>query len=314
MFRGLNKIIFTVTLLTISSITLGEEIPEIACTFESIDLCYLEGLSLPKTGYRFLPIAEKPNDISFVVITNSSIAGLSRDLCDTFPNLKQISIINVGLEIIDGDALENCNTLRYLQAFNNRISKIPEQLFRFTRNIEEIDFYNNQIKHIGITHFQGLKRLKTLILSSNHINLFPADTLTDTGVLILELQTNDISYLDIETIVDKLPDLQAVNYQNNELSCVRVEQYNKLLTEKNILVLKKADERPRYHDTRIIDEITCLPDDSWAAVQYRVEKEENYQRYKEEMIEKIVQDRVKTFKEEVLVEIQKLILSKKFNS
>lgn len=290
-------------LLGLSVIVKCDEIPEIACTFEIAEaesVCYYQGLNLDQSNYRFQPVAEAPKNITILIVTNSTLAGFSREFCDTFPNLRQISTIGVGLEILDADALESCNDLRYLQAFDNHITDLPEQFFRYNRVIQEIDFHDNKIKHIHPTQFRGLKRLNALTLSSNEIEEFPVDSITDTSLLTLELQTNDITYLDVESIVDKLPNLQVIGYQNNELACVRVVEFNKMTEERNIHIIRRAEERIRYHDTLVVDGITCLPDVSWAAVEYRRLKEQDH-------------SQLEALKEELMNEIRELMsLKNKF--
>lgn len=273
-FRNLIWIIFT--MLSLLSFIVAEDLPEVNCTIEAEELCLFDNLRLPRNGYRFTPISKDPKIIKILGFTDSTVPIFSRDFCDAFPNLEQISIINIGLESFETYAFENCGRLKYLQAFNNQIRSLPPLLFRSTRNIQEIDLHNNRIKGISADQFAGLRNLEILVLSENDIDNFPVDSIMDTNLHTLELQTNDITYLDVEALVDRLPNLQALGYQYNELACIRVEQYNRFLKEHRVYVIEKAEERIRYYDTQMVDGISCLPDRSWAAVQYRKDREREH--------------------------------------
>lgn len=276
---NMKFIYFGVLLLAYNTFVTGQSVVEIDCTIESaLSGCIFENIELTNTNYRFKPLARSPELVKNLEFKNSSVAGFSRTICDTFSNLERIVINDIKLEFFEEGALDNCPKLVYLYVHMNRLESLPKNLFKYNKEVQIITLERNVLKSLDRKQFSGLEKLGFLDVSGNYLEEFHVDSVTDTDLSVLYLYSNDISYLNMESIIDALPNLQFIGYNNNELPCDRVRYMNALAEENGILVYDNTYSRKRFYETDSVDDIECLPDKSWVTVMQKKEFEARYKK------------------------------------
>lgn len=110
---------------------------------------------------------EYSNITSLEIESSPELEFLPLGIQKFFPNLEKISLIQTGLKIITSDDLKNFPKMKSLILRNNKLSEIDSKLFVFNKNIEEIDFSGNEIKHVGENFLKSLENLTKLDFSNN---------------------------------------------------------------------------------------------------------------------------------------------------
>lgn len=93
-------------------------------------------------------------------------------ICTQFESLEELILISSKIEVLSNYALENCVNLKLLDLENNNITIIPSLAFSHNINLERLILYNNHINTIQSQPFDG------------------------TILWYLDLEQNDIQYLD----------------------------------------------------------------------------------------------------------------------
>jgi hypothetical protein len=107
--------------------------------------------------------ADVQNFFSF----EATINFMPRGLIDVFPNLIGIWIIGAGMKEIHQSDLEQFPRLKCLGLYNNALTIIEQDLFRFNPELEFIALGYNKITQIHPTVFDHLNKLSALWLQSN---------------------------------------------------------------------------------------------------------------------------------------------------
>jgi Leucine-rich repeat (LRR) protein len=92
---------------------------------------------------------------------------MPRGLIDVFPNLIVIHISTAGMKEIHQSDLKQFPRLRFLNLFDNAITIIEQDLFKFNTELELIQLGFNKITQIHPTVFDHLSQLSRLWLWSN---------------------------------------------------------------------------------------------------------------------------------------------------
>jgi hypothetical protein len=92
---------------------------------------------------------------------------MPRGLNDVFPNLIGIEIGYAGMKEIHQSDLKQFPRLRYLQLYNNAITVIERDLFKFNTELEYIELDSNEIIKVHPTVFDHLNKLSQLHLEFN---------------------------------------------------------------------------------------------------------------------------------------------------
>ena len=87
------------------------------------------------------------------------------------PKLRKIDFRLSGLHplVLKKDALIDNRHLTDVRIRSSNIKMLPDNLFRYSTNVQHIDFYNNEIKHVPNTLFTNLTSLQTIKFRSNMI-------------------------------------------------------------------------------------------------------------------------------------------------
>ena len=82
-----------------------------------------------------------------------------------FPNLIALTLYQCGLTTLNGRELEEFPNLEYFNAYNNKIVRIPGNLFKPTLRMRFISFESNQVKHVGDNLLERLLFLENVSFS-----------------------------------------------------------------------------------------------------------------------------------------------------
>ncbi|XP_063697977.1 leucine-rich repeat-containing G-protein coupled receptor 4-like [Culicoides brevitarsis] len=122
------------------------------------------------------------------------------------------------------DAFHSCQILRKLDLSQNQIQKLHSNTFKGLTNLEYLDVDHNQLKELnGVNYlFKDLHNLNTLDLSGNKIIEFPAENLKNNRKLMkIYLNSNGLSDLEVEKLVEILPDLKELNSRKRKKTLAR---------------------------------------------------------------------------------------------
>lgn len=191
----------------------------------------------------------KSENIKHIVIENFQINNLSEIICDTFENLLTLKILNSSINVISDSALIQCTKLIHFEINNNFINSLPNNLFAINNEIKIVS-----IKFTNITQIQGYLfknlNLHGLIITNNPIEYidfknFPVMT----NMAHLYIFSNKLKNINIQTIIEKFPNLKSISLDNNQLYCTKLKYIY------NFLELKKIKKN------HLINSLTCIPDD-----------------------------------------------------
>lgn len=161
-------------------------------------LCTITGISQNEDHPQF--IAEDANAIEILEIKDSALKIWADVACTTFPNLKELLLVGIGIKEIARNAFRRCS------------------------NLEILDLGNNEIRQLNSTSFKGLEAtLKTLKLYNNKLETFAFDR-TMPQLTRLNLRSNRIHELDEMDLKEKCPKLEKIWINDNDLKCKKVRE------------------------------------------------------------------------------------------
>lgn len=113
-----------------------------------------------------------------------------------FPNLEGLGWIDGNLTSITSDDL-SFPQLKFLFLFRNQIVSLDSKLFQHTPRLSSIDFWDNQIAHVGLDLLANLNELDAVSFSDNVC----IDSFAYTPQQIQELK---------QKLVDQCPPLESI--------------------------------------------------------------------------------------------------------
>lgn len=134
---------------------------------------------------------------------------------------------------------------RYCHYEFKNLQEIPDDTFYGLEGLETLDLSCNKIKKINKLAFNGLSKLKYLILKVNHLEIIEEKTFKS----LISLENLDISYNIIITIVitiednafdglDNLFELKLANNHNNSKHRINITNNNSFKGLKTLKILK----------------------------------------------------------------------------
>lgn len=260
--------------------------------------CIFSNIVLDSTNYEWKPTSDDPTLVREISFISCNIPVVTKDICETFPFLKNLKVVEQGVHEIQAEALHACQELNLLDLNSNQIDKIHPNTFRTTKKLERLNLSLNKIKNLDDHNLLlNLLDLETLQLGFNSLIEFSPELIrTNNRLTQLHLHSNDLSDINAERIVNFLPNLTRFLLNSNEISCTRVVQINEFLQSKGI----SNDWNHENHQTvryypqeTVLDSVKCNPDISWMASTYRKEHSKMDQRL----------DRLEGFVEEKLLKM-----------
>lgn len=233
--------------------------------------CEFNNVLLNDTNSHFQPAAENVSAVKKITFNSSSIPVLSEDLCQTFPNLEELHLRKSKLREVRKNSFSFCTQIHSLFLIANQLTELNEGIFDFNLNLERLYLNINFIRYLHPRVFVNLKRLKALHLQDNQLTRFDAVLLESQANLEqLVLHTNDLLELDEKKLLECLPALKKVAFNNNLLPCDRVDEIMRKFNDGGVRVHKDFSFRKRFHpQEELYSELLCLDEISWMAVHYR---------------------------------------------
>ncbi|XP_015178510.1 PREDICTED: insulin-like growth factor-binding protein complex acid labile subunit isoform X2 [Polistes dominula] len=133
---------------------------------------------------------------------------------------------NCGLEVLDPQTFDEMPALNRLNLSSNRISSLPNGLFKFLTSLRELDISYNKINKLEENMFRGAVTLNRINLSGN-----PLKTLQVTPFLsVPSLAKLDVSQCELERVWSEarvpLQSLRLLSVRSNLLQRITLEELN----------------------------------------------------------------------------------------
>lgn len=208
---------------------------------------------------------------------NSTLPKLGKyGLCKSnYPNLpenkiEEIDLSGVQLQEMAPDTFESCSKLKILILRSNKIETL-EEVFSYNSELEKLDLTNNLIKEIRDETFVPLTKLKVLLLSNNFLTRFAPILIESCHRLeVLKLDSNDLFDLNVQKMVEYVPNMKTLAFNNNQLRCQHVKEIQEFLSTKKVWIEKAYEgmARERIEPTVSYEMIICFDNRSWVTVHY----------------------------------------------
>lgn len=227
------------------------------------------------THYAWDPVSDDPNLVTEVKFTGSKMAIFTSNICQKFPSLKELYLVELGIENVQESAFNGCTELTGLWLNTNHIKVIHRNMFGDTIRLQTLDFHDNQLMKLDFDArelvFENLRELKVLNLSMNNLTEFSSQVINSNRKLEeLSLYSNELSDVSAGLIVNHLPNLKRFLLDDNEISCTRVVELNQFLQSKGILNDHLANNKIRYYpQLTVFGDFKCNPDISFMASNFR---------------------------------------------
>lgn len=266
--RTLSAILTFIVIVCICTST--AEIPIYKCSIAFGTQCILKGISVTKENYNFKPVADDDKTITQIIISNSKIPVFGADICNTFPNLAHLEIQAADIQAIRPDAFDRCLNLASLKIVHQRVKKLDQNVFKNLKNLFYLSLDHLGLESIDEGTLDTLSSLYSLSLIGNKLYEFSVELIKNLKeVDQLWINSNEISDLDEVGLLTALPKLKEFYFNDNDLSCHRVQSILSALKERNVKGFYKTKERTRFYTVKIVDKIECLTEVQWSSVYYK---------------------------------------------
>lgn len=261
------------TLLTIFSIVayVNASTPSFKCKPKG-SFCEFWNVQLNSSDYELQPTPNSTLDIRKVKFRGSKVTLLTNAICKTFPKIKELELVNQGVVVIEKNAFHVCESLEVLKLNDNKIVNLDKSSFYALRALKRLHLHFNHIKELHDEVFYSLENLTELSLGSNNLEEFPPDLLKyNVNLENLWIYSNDLADVDVEKILDNLPQLRQLELDDNEFSCTRMMEFIKLLKARNVHLNYAFDRKVRYSyvPEKIYGRFKCIHDAVWMTINYR---------------------------------------------
>lgn len=233
--------------------------------------CFFKDIHLSENDYYWKPEADNPDLIDKVNFVNCKIPVLTVNICNYFVSLRELNINGQYVQEVMENAFHDCAVLSRIYLQNNLISKIHDSTFTNV-NIFRIYLDGNRIENLDCW-LGNLVNLTVLSVSANNLTEFNPEIIKENKKLkVLHLNSNDLSDVDVESLIENHPKLRVFYFDDNEISCVRVVEIIKLLRENEIKTGNFSDHKVRYYKQMgVFGGYKCNGDVEWMASNNRKE-------------------------------------------
>ncbi|KAG6449043.1 leucine-rich repeat-containing protein 15 isoform X2 [Manduca sexta] len=142
------------------------------------------------------------------------------------PNMKTLERLSLQINKIrrldDPSLFEKFEKLSSLDLISNEIEYLHEDVFKPLENLKVIDLSFNKIEHIQEKLFQNMPSVQSIDLSNNLIEVVPVNAFRGTRLKKLNLNTNQISYLGNNFLLElrnSATKLSEFNFGDNPFQC-----------------------------------------------------------------------------------------------
>lgn len=166
---------------------------------------YFGPLNLNETHPNFMPTCDHPESYMENVYLTGEMHTLTSDICDAYSTITLIDSGATGLERIDLNAFHGCHQLKELYLADNKLTIIPDDVFKNNAKLESLNLHQNQFKTFEGKIFQHTPMLMKFYFTDNPLEKFLTDDMPILSHLsILDLRGNKED-LNVEKLLKKCP-------------------------------------------------------------------------------------------------------------
>lgn len=235
-------------------------IQALECTTLVDKSCTFSGIRTTTLNQYFHPSSVDNDIIEQIKLYNSTIPVLTSELCEEFPILRSLRVINVSMKSFTSQAFEKCKSLTILQVWMNNLTELNQDLLITNQNLNEIDFQNNGLESINGKLFENLRLLTFLNVAENFLIEFPIHQFPVLDKLeYLFIHSNNLTDLDEHELLVKFPNLKYINLNNNLFDCDRLKIIINALRRNGVHILKWYEPmHVRNFNVNTVEEVVCL--------------------------------------------------------
>lgn len=165
---------------------------------------------------------------------NSTLQILTEDICDALPNIERFSAFKVGLISVDENTFKKCTKLQSVNLNVNSLTSLPLGLFDSNVDLTTVSLAFNKLTQISGNLFRNNPNLEGLLFDHNQLNQFAffIEIPISTKLKVINLSNNELEDVDIETMLEKCPNLEMIYFSGNKLSCGRILDIQGILKTK----------------------------------------------------------------------------------
>lgn len=208
------------------------------------------------------------SSVRFLGFFDSTINKLPNTIFTKFPNLVELSIQTVKLNIFDRESLKGAKSLKSLWAKGNEVKKLSADIFLEATNLQEFSFHDNSIRTVDKNAFRKLKKLERMYMGRNGILELHKDTFSD----LVKLK----AIFFIDNLIQKLdkglfrnnPELEVVQLYNNRIRVISPDIFKhlKMMTYvnlyKNVCINKSFNDKYKSIKTLDTNILVCTEDNT----------------------------------------------------
>ncbi len=128
-----------------------------------------------------------------------------------------IKIFSKRVQYIDQNAFKGLKNLNSINFSNNQLKEIHPSTFNGLINLEVINFWNNEITRLHSSTFNGLINLKEIYFDNNQIKEIPFNTFNETiNLMNIYFRHNQIKELH-SSLFNGLTSLKEINFNSNQI-------------------------------------------------------------------------------------------------
>ena len=170
------------------------------CNINTTDkICEASGFYVRFPDSNLVTIVDEEDDkinqssVEKLLIIDQQTLFMPKNLGSSFPNLKELTIVNSGYFHFDKDFLIDMHKLKKLTINENKIRELPERSQNNNVNLAELNLACNQIEMIADGAFVNIANLLVLNLTANLLTSINAKVFAHlTSLRVLNLQQNKL--------------------------------------------------------------------------------------------------------------------------
>lgn len=176
------------------------------------------------------------SEINRAEILDSTMEILTEDVCDALPYVTYFAADNIGLIGLQRSAFEKCTKLEVIHLKGNSLKILPSKIFDSNTNLLQIWLSQNEITTIDANLFKNNQNLNHIGLDTNKLEKFSFSTEMPImkKLTTIYLSHNKLFEVDIETLLEKCPNLLHFWFDGNQFTCDRQKTIIGALDAKNI--------------------------------------------------------------------------------
>lgn len=136
------------------------------------------------------------SDVQFVRIISQNTKNIPRIICETFPNVIVMNVVNSGLTTLGPNSFASCGDLSYLELHLNQLEEIPSGVFDGNLKLMELVISNNKFRKLQSDVFSKIP-LNFLNIRGNQFSSISRDFLAPLNQTLVKF---DASFNEIEEI------------------------------------------------------------------------------------------------------------------